>query len=110
MSAVQVSRNAIMADRDVTRRQFMQHSAAAAAVPALAAGCKQEANEQSPARGGGSMGKIKLGINMEFVRHADKSFEWGVEKAAQLGYQYVCLLYTSPSPRDRQRSRMPSSA
>ena len=22
----------------------------------------------------------------------------------------VCLLYTSPSPRDRQRSRMPSSA
>ena len=27
-----------------------------------------------------------------------------------LGYQYGCLLYTSPSPRDRQKSRMPSSA
>ena len=26
------------------------------------------------------------------------------------GYQGVCLLYTSPSPRDRTRSRMPSSA
>ena len=27
------------------------------------------------------------------------------------GYQYNdCLLYTSPSPRDRTRSRMPSSA
>ena len=25
------------------------------------------------------------------------------------GYK-VCLLYTSPSPRDRQKSRMPSSA
>ena len=29
-------------------------------------------------------------------------------------YQYIqiigCLLYTSPSPRDRQKSRMPSSA
>ena len=25
-------------------------------------------------------------------------------------YYYVCLLYTSPSPRDRQKSRMPSSA
>ena len=25
-------------------------------------------------------------------------------------HQYVCLLYTSPSPRDRTRSRMPSSA
>ena len=24
--------------------------------------------------------------------------------------KYVCLLYTSPSPRDRTRSRMPSSA
>ena len=27
-----------------------------------------------------------------------------------LGQPYVCLLYTSPSPRDRQKSRMPSSA
>ncbi|HON91949.1 MAG: sugar phosphate isomerase/epimerase [Phycisphaerae bacterium] len=35
------------------------------------------------------MGKIGIGVNMEFVRHADKSFEWGVEKAAQLGYEYV---------------------
>ena len=24
--------------------------------------------------------------------------------------QYGCLLYTSPSPRDREKSRMPSSA
>src|SRR5674476_518859 len=24
-------------------------------------------------------------------------------------YRYTCLLYTSPSPRDRQKSRMPSS-
>ena len=27
-----------------------------------------------------------------------------------LGVPYICLLYTSPSPRDRTRSRMPSSA
>ena len=25
-------------------------------------------------------------------------------------FSYTCLLYTSPSPRDRTRSRMPSSA
>ena len=25
-------------------------------------------------------------------------------------HQLTCLLYTSPSPRDRQKSRMPSSA
>ena len=28
----------------------------------------------------------------------------------QLGQSRICLLYTSPSPRDRQKSRMPSSA
>ena len=27
-----------------------------------------------------------------------------------IGKAYTCLLYTSPSPRDRQKSRMPSSA
>ena len=26
------------------------------------------------------------------------------------GQPIICLLYTSPSPRDRQKSRMPSSA
>jgi len=35
------------------------------------------------------MGRIGIGINLEFVRHADKSFEWGVQKAAELGYEYV---------------------
>ncbi len=35
------------------------------------------------------MAKIGIGINLEFVRHADKSFEWGVAKAAELGYEYV---------------------
>lgn len=35
------------------------------------------------------MGRIYLGVNMEFVRHEDKSFEWGVAKAAELGYEYV---------------------
>ncbi len=35
------------------------------------------------------MGKIHIGINMEFVRHDDKSFEWGVAKAAELGFEYI---------------------
>ncbi|MFZ5833063.1 MAG: sugar phosphate isomerase/epimerase family protein [Planctomycetota bacterium] len=35
------------------------------------------------------MGAIYLGVNMEFVRHDDKSFEWGVNKAAELGYEYI---------------------
>jgi len=35
------------------------------------------------------MGKVSIGVNLEFVRHADKPFEWAVEKAAELGYEYV---------------------
>ena len=33
-------------------------------------------------------------------------YEWGISRADVS----TCLLYTSPSPRDRTRSRMPSSA
>ena len=32
------------------------------------------------------------------------------EQETRNDYSYTCLLYTSPSPRDRTRSRMPSSA
>ena len=35
------------------------------------------------------MGQIQIGVNMEFVRHDDKSFAWGVAKAAELGYEYI---------------------
>jgi len=35
------------------------------------------------------MGRIGIGINNDFVRHEDKPFEWAVEKAAELGYEYV---------------------
>lgn len=35
------------------------------------------------------MSKIHLGVNLEFVRHEDKTFEWGVAKAAELGYTHV---------------------
>ena len=30
--------------------------------------------------------------------------------STEIVHTYTCLLYTSPSPRDRTRSRMPSSA
>ena len=35
------------------------------------------------------MATFKIAVNMEYVRSADKPFEWGVAKAAELGYQYV---------------------
>ena len=37
-------------------------------------------------------------------------FGMTIDVLEQLRLQYICLLYTSPSPRDRTRSRMPSSA
>ena len=39
---------------------------------------------------------------------------WGIEYVSQGKHSvlriYICLLYTSPSPRDQRGSRMPSSA
>ena len=32
---------------------------------------------------------LSVGINMEFIRHEDKPFAAGVERAAQLGFRYV---------------------
>ena len=52
---------------------------------------------------------MKLAVEEAGIRaiHPDKMEEFAeylVQKAR------TCLLYTSPSPRDRQKSRMPSSA
>ena len=37
-------------------------------------------------------------------------YEWFKDAQVNTCWNAVCLLYTSPSPRDRQKSRMPSSA
>ena len=46
-----------------------------------------------------------------YVEHFDRD---NIDVAVRIGWcesrGKVCLLYTSPSPRDRTRSRMPSSA
>ena len=57
---------------------------------------------------------------MDFVIFAlQKVFGMNYERATEImlsvhtkgiGVCGICLLYTSPSPRDRQKSRMPSSA
>ena len=40
----------------------------------------------------------------------DSMFESDIEDGLRENFVDGCLLYTSPSPRDRTRSRMPSSA
>ena len=49
--------------------------------------------------------KIQL-VNEETTNYSSIDFDIGYWGTAFL----ACLLYTSPSPRDRQKSRMPSSA
>jgi len=71
----------------ISRRRFLAVSGTAAATPFVAPG---QVLGQAPTRKrSNAMNQIHLGINMEFVRHDDKPFEWGVAKAAELGYAYV---------------------
>ena len=49
-----------------------------------------------------------IGISTAGMANRTRSKFVKEQIAAALGYP--CLLYTSPSPRDRQKSRMPSSA
>ena len=44
---------------------------------------------------------------MELIKDTDLNM---TEIAYEIGYSNICLLYTSPSPRDQRGSRMPSSA
>ena len=53
----------------------------------------------------------------EAAKKAKKADKWADKPAMEVrdlhfsyGKNKVCLLYTSPSPRDKRQSRMPSSA
>jgi len=35
------------------------------------------------------MGNVFIGLNTEFSRSSDKPFEWAVEEAAEMGYEYI---------------------
>ena len=50
------------------------------------------------------------GINFSEAAEKRKHNYTNPSKAQDLAHLEACLLYTSPSPRDRTRSRMPSSA
>jgi acetyl-CoA C-acetyltransferase len=76
----------------------------------VSAGLGQAPARQASIRGGlpASVGATSLnkvcGSGLKTVMLAAQAVKLGE------GQLYVCLLYTSPSPRDRQKSRMPSSA
>ena len=57
-------------------------------------------------------GNVFLTLRRRMQKHMQRALtenkDWGLSRA--LRERGACLLYTSPSPRDRTRSRMPSSA
>ena len=56
------------------------------------------------------VGELRLGKLAEGEWRFVKSEEFRHRPAGSAKLDWPCLLYTSPSPRDRQKSRMPSSA
>ena len=56
--------------------------------------------------------KVAMNICLEDIKRKYCVMRWEeiVDEARRDAVEYGCLLYTSPSPRDRQKSRMPSSA
>ena len=58
-----------------------------------------------------AMGGLELLLADKFALRGGYRYDDGAKShAVSVGAGYICLLYTSPSPRDRTRSRMPSSA
>ena len=65
---------------------------------------------------------MKIGVKEEapsgkkyerMIKHIKRSYAKDgklTKDEKSIAYATACLLYTSPSPRDRQKSRMPSSA
>ena len=50
-----------------------------------------------------------LPVEQQWISRIHKALN-AAQDRGEIEYLYSCLLYTSPSPRDRTRSRMPSSA
>ena len=58
----------------------------------------------------GSMARVSTYINELRKKYGDQNVYLLDNGDILQGQPISCLLYTSPSPRDRQKSRMPSSA
>ena len=69
--------------------------------------------QTAPTRGRGNLDLIFMNFPKYIKEHGLLHALFnsaGTTSDHQAVHVYACLLYTSPSPRDRQKSRMPSSA
>ena len=81
---------------EMPRRDFLKTSVAAAGAVGTALGAANAVLAQGAQAAPASAddGRIKIGVNLEYVRHADKSLAYGVRTAGKLGYKWVepCFL------------------
>ena len=77
-----------------TRREFMNHAVLAGAAVSVAVETAQAAPAGQPGAPWESSERMGIGINLEYVRHADKSLAYGVKRAGEIGYKWVepCML------------------
>ena len=80
----------------IVRREFLKTSAVSvgAVGTALSAGSLLPADEPHPEPLAAETTGMKIGVNLEYVRHADKSLTYGVQTAGKMGYKWVepCFL------------------
>ena len=85
----------------------------------LAARIKEVNGKENVERGGGLApiavlpGEIEVVVSMfinDGIKIRRSLADQTIYFKAEAGKSYICLLYTSPSPRDQRGSRMPSSA
>ena len=74
---------------EMPRRDFLKTSVAAAGALGTALGADSTVSVQAaePAQGRADEGRMKIGVNLEYVRHADKSLAYGLKTAGQMGLQ-----------------------
>ncbi len=77
-----------------TRREFMSSAVVAGAAVSAVAQAAQAAQAPQPVSPWDPNGRMGIGVNLEYVRHADKSLEWGIKRAGEIGYKWVepCML------------------
>src|SRR5678809_501349 len=95
-----------------TRSVFARADADAGRHASARARRTNRANRFTCSRGGSGGLFLLVEYELEYVHQADADDHAGAKDPQKIHRAHVvaCLLYTSPSPRDRQKSRMPSSA
>lgn len=85
-----------LAASPMDRRDFLKGAASAAGT--VVAASVSETARATPASKPGvpwvSNSRMGIGINLEYIRHADKSLAYGIKRAGQIGYKWVepCFL------------------